>query len=389
MKSILSSAKCKEGMDAYLHQFEGGELIKLAEIVSDNGQYINRLRKKFDADAANWVWNKETADQKIREVILEYRIIVESNKVNPRALTFDNAVQEWCTKCKTIRMSYLCAENYWNDLKGFMNLLYSIKKSGSIPESQRENFLNQLTLHANDFISYCSNQLEIFRQACSFYLNEFTDDEIRDLYQAIKGNDVFTMERSDYVNLVKQTVNEFKLTRKSMRLRKLWKDKTGTESPKKWSEQFKTPILCMVPEAEIEQARAAFDTLNRNQPDAGSIDKALEYLESAGFYDSLKDEKARDAAFKRCIIKNYDVILTDLDDVRDYLVRTVGSPYSWLGLPSVEAKLKEMAQAKYDESGCDTALEKIDSMDVEDVKRYLKQLIRGNMTVGIEIIKDN
>lgn len=64
LKSILSSAKCKEGMDAYLHQFEDGELVKLAEIVSDNGQYINRLRKKFDADAANWVWNKETADQK-------------------------------------------------------------------------------------------------------------------------------------------------------------------------------------------------------------------------------------------------------------------------------------------------------------------------------------
>lgn len=156
LKSILSSAKCKEGMDAYLHQFEDGELVKLAEIVSDNGQYINRLRKKFDADAANWVWNKETADQKIREVILEYRIIVESNKVNPRALTFDNAVQEWCTKCKTIRMSYLCAENYWNDLKGFMSQLYNIKKSGSLPESQRENFLNQLTLHANDFVSYCS-----------------------------------------------------------------------------------------------------------------------------------------------------------------------------------------------------------------------------------------
>ena len=145
----------------------------------------------------------------------------------------------------------------------------------------------------------------------------------------------------------------------------------------------------MVPEMEIEQARVAFDTLNRNQPDAGSIDKALEYLESAGFYDSLKDGKARDAAFKRCIIKNYDVILTDLDDVRNYLVRTVGSPYSWPGLPSVETKLREMAQAKYDETGCDAALEKIDSMDVEDVKRYLKQLIRGNMTVGIEIIKDN
>ena len=390
LKSILSSDKCKEGMDAYLHQFEGGELIKLAETVNDNGQYINRLRKRFDADAANWVWNKETADQKIREVILEYRIIVESNKVNPRALTFDDAMQEWCAKCKTIRMSYYCAENnYQNNLKDFMKHLYNIKKSGSLPESQRDDFLNQLTLHANDFVTYCSNQIDLFKVSCFYYLIEFTDDEVRDLYQSIKGNDVFTMEKSDYVNLVKQTVNEFKLTRKSMRLRKLWIDKTGTESPKKWSEQFRTPILCMVPEKEIEQARTVFDALNRNHPDAGSIDKALEYLESAGFYDSLSDEKARNDAFTRCIIKSYDVILTDLDDVRDYLVRTVGSPYSWLGLPSVDSNLKKMAQAKYDETGCDTALEKIDSMDVADVKRYLKQLIKENMTVGIEIIKDN
>ena len=114
--------------------------------------------------------------------------------------------------------------------------------------------------------------------------------------------------------------------------------------------------------------------------------KMEKYAEEQGI--SLKIEAVGMSAYED-VYKNYDVILTDLDDVRNYLVRTVGSPYSWLGLPSVETKLKEMAQAKYDETGCDTALEKIDSMDVEDVKRYLKQLIRGNMTVGIEIIKDN
>ena len=389
MKSILSSEKCKEGMDAYLHKFEDGELIKLADIVRDHGQYINRLRKRFDADAANWVWNTETADQKIREVILEYRIIVASNKINPRALTFDNAIQEWCNKCKTIRISYLYAENYLNDLKNFMSILYNIKKSGILQESQRENFLNQLQLHEKDFISFCSNQIEIFKQACSFYLDDFTDEDIRELYQTIKGNDAFTMERSDYVNQVKRTVNEFKLTRKSMQLRKLWMEKTKTDSPKKWSEQFRTPILCMVPEADIERARAAFDILNRTQSDVVSIDKALEYLKSATFFESLKDEENRNTAFKRCIIKNYDVILTDLGVVREYLIRTVGSPYSWFGLPSVDDRLKEMAQAQYDETGCDAALEKIDRMDVEDVKRYLKTLIRSNMTVGIEIIKDN
>lgn len=389
LKLILSSTKCKEGMNAYLHQFEDGELIKLAEFVNDNGQYINRLGDKFDADAANWVWNTDTANQKIREVILEYRIIVESNKINPRALTFDSAVQEWCTKCKIIRISYLCAENYWNDLKCFMEMLYNMKKSGTLPEPQRENFLNQLKLHGKDFCLYCSNQLEIFRQACSFYLSDFNDEDIRELYQEIKGNDVFTMERSDYVNLVKRTADNFKFKRKSMQLRKLWSEKTDTESPKKWSEQFKMPIFCMVPEADFEKARVAFDTLNRSQSDPESIDKALKYVESVNFFESLKDEKARDAAFNHCIIKNYSVILKNIDDVKNYLVRTVGEPYSWFGLPSVEIKLKEMAQAKYDEIGCDIALEKIDNMDVGDVKRYLKKLIRGNMTVGIEIIKDN
>ena len=33
------------------------------------------------------------------------------------------------------------------------------------------------------------------------------------------------------------------------------------------------------------------------------------------------------------------------------------------------------------------ALEKIDDMDVADVKQYLKKLIRDNMIVGMEIIK--
>lgn len=48
-----------------------------------------------------------------------------------------------------------------------------------------------------------------------------------------------------------------------------------------------------------------------------------------------------------------------------------------------------MAEAKYNQGGCDKALEKIDKMELEDVKHYLKDLIKDNMIVGMEIIKDN
>lgn len=46
-----------------------------------------------------------------------------------------------------------------------------------------------------------------------------------------------------------------------------------------------------------------------------------------------------------------------------------------------------MAEAKYNQDGVNLALEKINKMDVDDVKRYLKELIKDNMVVGLEIIK--
>ena len=81
-------------------------------------------------------------------------------------------------------------------------------------------------------------------------------------------------------------------------------------------------------------------------------------------------------------------MLTDVDEVKQYLdSRISAEPYDWFGLPEVDKKLRQMAEAKYNQSGCGKALEKIDQMNEVDVKHYLKELIKDNMIVGIEIIK--
>lgn len=104
----------------------------------------------------------------------------------------------------------------------------------------------------------------------------------------------------------------------------------------------------------------------------------------------LNDTEALDRFFRDTIIKGLSVMLPDIDEVKQYLDGHItADPYDWFALPEVEKKLRQMAEAKYAQTGCDRALEKIDEMDVADVKRYLKELIRDNMTVGIEIIKDN
>ena len=61
LRILLTKDNCTAGMRAYVQEFDGSELVTLAEEIGDNGQYINVLRSKFDADAANWVWNVETA----------------------------------------------------------------------------------------------------------------------------------------------------------------------------------------------------------------------------------------------------------------------------------------------------------------------------------------
>ena len=389
LTSLVSKEKCTAGMVAYLHTYDNGILISLADEIGDGGQYINRLKKKFDADAANWVWNTDTANQKISEVTLEYKIIVASNKVLSKNISFDATIREWCDRCNLIRISYMYAKNNWDDLSEFMELLYNMKKSGQLLDSQRQKFLEQVTTNGYTFNAFYNNQTETFKKACTFIVGQFTDDEVKDIFIMLPSG-MFTSEKAVYQNTVHMTVEKFVSEQGAAKLKKFWKEKTGTNSPRDWSDKYLTPILCMVSDKDVSSARLAFGTVSKKQPDKVSIEKTMEFFEHANFFDKLGSKEERDKEFCNSIIKSYSVMLDDIDEVRRHLSDVMTShAYDWFGLPEVDKQLYQMAEFKYNQNGCEKALEKIDGMDVADVKRYLKDLIRDNMIVGMEIIKDN
>lgn len=389
LKVLLCKEKCTLGMTDYVKTFEDGLLVSLAGEIGDGGQYINVLRKKFDADAANWVWNLETAQQKIREVILEYTIIAESNKVISKNISFDATVREWCDKCGLIRISYAAAKNYLDDLGPFFNMLYAVKKSGTLLDSQKQGFLDLLKNSGEAFRVFYTNQVDLFKRVCVYYLDGLSDDEIKDVFGTIPAG-TFTYEKSDYFTVVENKVKAYKEGLKSAKLKALWKEKTGSDTPRAWSKKHKMPILCLVPDSEIAKAKAAFGTVNRTKSDETSIDKAIEYFKEASFFELMSDEVALGKVFRDGIIKSYAVMLTDIQEVKDYLDSHItADPYDWFALPEVDKKLKQMAEAKYNRGGCAQALAKIDEMDIADVKKYLKALIKDNMVVGMEIIKGN
>lgn len=269
-----------------------------------------------------------------------------------------------------------------------MAMLYEIKLNGKLNDDKRQVFLNLITTHGNAFKNFRSDQIPIFKKSCSFMLSQFDDDEIREIFKRI-ACECFTADKRTYQNVIQSVIEKFQSEQGSEKMKKLWREKTKSESPKAWSKLHRTPILCMVGDAEMQEAKIVFNTLNSKNNSTSNIEKAIKFIENATFIDTLNDENAIDIAFRSLIVKQYSVMFDDLDEVRSYLERELSSyePYDWFGVPIVEKKIEKFAEHKYIQSGCYKALEKIDEIDVADVKQYLKELIRDNMTVGIEIIK--
>ncbi|MGI6689721.1 MAG: hypothetical protein ACOX63_02545 [Christensenellales bacterium] len=389
LKPLVNREHCTKGMQKYLRTFEDGALVELSEEVGDQGQYINQVRSKFNTDAANWVWNLETAQQKISEVIVEYRIIAASNKVLGKSVSFDEAVREWINACRSIRISYLFARNHWEELSPLMELLYHMKRNGVLQDAQKQKFLEQITHYGDAFRRFYTNQETIFAKACEHLLHGIPHESYRDIYRLLPV-DVFTAEKADYQAKVEDAIKEYREQQDALRLQELWRQKAGNEKPREWSRTYRMPILALVPEREQIKAREAFEALHRSRPERELIKRAIEYLEHADFFKDMTDSDKRDQAFVKHVIKDLHVMLDDVEAVKDYLFNAgLSVPYEWYQSGEVERRLTQMAEVKYNREGSKKALQIIDSMETQDVKRYLKQLIRDNMTVGMAIIKEN
>ncbi len=377
-------------MTAYLQTFEGGRLIDLVQEIGNNVNYVNAVQDKFDADAANWVWGMETAQAKIQEVILEYSIVVESNKIISKSLSYKATINEWINKCNNIHISYLSAKNYLDELGPLLLMLYDIKKTGKLSDGDRQRFLDLLQTNGQAFKTFYADQVPMFAKVCDSYLDNIDQDGVKEIFSKISSG-TFTWEKSDYSKLVHDTVNAWWNDQKYIQLKKLWRERTGTDSPEQWSKQNSMPILAMVPDAEFSKAKKAFDTLNIKKPSAYYVDAAMEYLQGASFFAQLDDQAALDSAFASRILKGYITLLTDVSIAKQKLAQkvTLVAPYDWLNHPEVDKKVRQLAQQEYDINGSDRAQQIIDGMDADEVKRWLKNLIADNMIVGMEIIKEN
>lgn len=388
LEKLLTNDNCRNGMLRYIEKFESGILKQLASDIGDNGAYLDEVKKRFNADAANWVWNSETADDKIRDVILDYKIIAETNKSLPKCISIREVIQGWNNKTNNIRMSYEVLKKSVGDLSVFLEALHNMKLSNELLDQKKTKFYDLLCAQREAFDRFYANQTSTFKLVASSFLSDLDDADIESLYSGFSSGQ-FTKSASEYFKYVEKEVSEYLKGQLKKKLRDLWFEKTGTKDPIDWSSRYDTPILCMFEDGERPEAKRIFEIMRSHSPSEADANNALVYLQKAGFYDRLADSTERNRCFVKRIVGDYSILLSDVTAVRDYISsHTTETPYYWMDNSAIQNIIRKYADKQYKTGGCERAWSVIDQMDAGELREYLKDLISDNINVGIEILKN-
>jgi hypothetical protein len=383
--ALLTSDNCQKGMREYLCSFEGGKIMELAAAIGADNSVLTDIRRLFGVKHS-CLWDKQTGEDEIRKLLTEYGVVKESNSIlNVSAHSLTETFKEWRELLKFIGISCEALRAKYPALAKILDTLLKICKQEDILPEQLKAFHSEFAAHGAEIRELLNNDRRVFAEVYAPYLEDLSDNDIADVKSKLQTG-LFELSKTDCNAKVKEAAEEFRKNQLKSQLFRLWKDKTGTKNPREWSSHYRTPILCCVAETEFENAKRAFETLNRNLGTNDEIKTALAFLETTTLFDVLADDDKRNAAFKRDIVGEYSMLLPDLDKVRDTLGRLTIDTYDWRDNPNVKNKVKQLAEAEYNSGGSDKVLMKIDEMDDAQLKKYLKRLIKDSMTVGIEIL---
>lgn len=112
----------------------------------------------------------------------------------------------------------------------------------------------------------------------------------------------------------------------------------------------------------------------------------MSFLQNADFFDDLASTDYRDKCFAESIVGDYKSLIHDVDAVRDALENTGLSAYEWNDNPTIKAKISGMAAAEYNAGGSDKVVNIIESMDDAELKMWLTDIVRKDMSLGVKII---
>lgn len=386
LAELLTIEKCQEGMKSFLQEFENGLLLKLAAEIGAEDNMLSDISHLFSV-AYSSLWKSDMGENEIKKLIVDYTFVKETNRLlNCSSHSKAEAFDKWREKLEFVMCSHEALEEYFSSMKEVYVFLFDIVARKDILPDQMKKCTLSLEEQSTNLQSYFDNEISTFHEIYKAYLDDISVEECAQLKVPQLIN-VFRKSKTESNVIVKGLADEFRKNQTKTKMFSLWREKTGSKTPREWSAIHRTPILCLIPKNLYDDAKKAFEVLNRTTATEKEIESTLAFLEGADFYADLTEPEKVDQAFAK-MLGRYKTILTDIEKVRDALERLSVEPYEWDTHPSIRSKILELAKAEYDAGGSDTVVSKIEKMSSEDLKKHLIKLIKDNINIGVEIMNE-
>lgn len=388
LQALLTADNCLNGMSLFIQHFEGGKLSTLAKEIGASDHVLSDIKKLFSVKhAAQWI--ASTGEDEIRKLTVEYSFVKVTNALlNVTKDSKEGAFKSWRELLKFLGLSCESIQAKYPALNNLFTLLLKIVNYEDILPDNMKMLRDELTIHNTEMHDLLSSPLNSFIDLYAPYLTGFSHEECEIIKNSIT-EDMFVLSATKGNAVVKKAADDYRKGQVKDQLFRLWSERTGgTKSPKHWSEHYKTPILCCIDPEIYGEAKKAFAVLNSSQHSESEIKMALEFCEGADFFDVIADSDYRNKCFMEQIVGCYSKLLPDITAIRSALEDTDIAPYDWADDPRIKAKIKNMASVEYNAGGSDAAINTIESMPIDQLKTWLKQLAVSDMELGVKIISN-
>lgn len=388
LQALLTADNCLNGMSLFIQHFEGGKLSTLAKEIGASDHVLSDIKKLFSVKhAAQWI--ASTGEDEIRKLTVEYSFVKVTNALlNVSKDSKEGAFKSWRELLKFLGLSCESIQAKYPALNNLFTLLLKIVNYEDILPDNMKMLRDELTIHNTEMHDLLSSPLNSFIDLYAPYLTGFSHEECEIIKNSIT-EDMFVLSATKGNAVVKKAADDYRKGQVKDQLFRLWSERTGgTKSPKHWSEHYKTPILCCIDPEIYGEAKKAFAVLNSSQHSESEIKMALEFCEGADFFDVIADSDYRNKCFMEQIVGCYSKLLPDITAIRSALEDTDIAPYDWADDPRIKAKIKNMASVEYNAGGSDAAINTIESMPIDQLKTWLKQLAISDMELGVKIISN-
>ena len=388
---LLTTENGAVALREFLEEYRNGELLRIAQEIGAPNP-VEDVRSTLSIGEYLWLWNRETGEEEIDKLIVEYQIVAASN-VFAGYSTFDKThdyptcITKWKECIKYTHIPSLVIQEKAPELRTWVQLLREIITDGGLATAEKKRqFLAALTGQHAEILDFLSNRSTRFTEYFASTLQGLDLEAGKRIYNGLDQNS-FTKSKSDFVREVTEAADRERAALKATQLRAKWHSFSGFNNAHLWSDHYCTPILALVPASEHQQAKRLFATLKNVSPTDADITASLAYLDTnPSFLTKLKDQQAIDMAFVQEMIGTYHTLVS-ADEARQAIQSRVSSDaYEWMTGNTARAVVRETAENNYLNGANQILLDRIDEMDDRQAKEYLKQLVQDKLDVGVQMM---